>query len=160
MICGTKIAFLSLILVSVLVSCCGQFKLYSVGGSVTGLNGTLTLQNNGADDLAITVDGSFTFATKVADGDAYAVTVKQGPTTQNCAVSNGTGTILGADMTNVLVNCTNKAWHRPANLTDRLSVQGTNVENPQVAMNDAGDAVVVWWQFGDNSTQIYKAEYR
>ena len=153
--------FLLLLLSFILFSCSGQPKLYSVGGSVTGLNGTLTLQNNGADDLVITVDGSFTFATKVADGGAYAVTVKQGPTTQNCAVTNGSGTISGAGVTNVLVSCTNKAWHRPANLTDHLSVAGTGAYGPRIALNSAGDAVVVWHQEdGSGNLQVYKAELK
>ena len=151
-------AYLLMALVFALIACGGQPKLYSVGGSVTGLNGTLTLQNNGADDLVITVDGSFTFATKVADGNAYDVTVKQGPTTQNCAVTNGSGTISGAGVTNVLVGCTDKTWHRPANLTDHLSVAGTGAYNPQVALNDVGDAVVVWYQSDGNNLQVYKAE--
>ncbi|MCS6972224.1 MAG: hypothetical protein NZL89_04295, partial [Leptospiraceae bacterium] len=37
--------------------------LYTVGGTVTGLSGTLVLQNNGGDDLILTADGNFTFAT-------------------------------------------------------------------------------------------------
>ena len=152
-------AYLLMALVFALIACGGQPKLYSVGGSVTGLNGTLTLQNNGADDLVITVDGSFTFATKVADGNAYDVTVKQGPTTQNCAVTNGSGTISGAGVTNVLVGCTNKAWYPPANLADHLSLAESDAISAQVSMNSAGDVVVVWQQADSNdNNQIYKAE--
>ena len=152
-------AYLLMALVFALIACGGQPKLYSVGGSVTGLNGTLTLQNNGADDLVITVDGSFTFATKVADGNAYDVTVKQGPTTQNCAVTNGSGTISGAGVTNVLVGCTNKAWYPPANLADHLSLAESDASSAQVSMNSAGDVVVVWQQADSNdNNQIFKAE--
>ncbi len=39
---------------------------YSVGGSVSGLSGSLVLQDNGGDDLTVTGNGSFTFATKLA----------------------------------------------------------------------------------------------
>ena len=38
-------------------------------------------------------NGSFTFATKVAIGAAYAVTVKTNPSGQSCTVANGSGTI-------------------------------------------------------------------
>ena len=77
---------------------------YTVGGSVSGLTGSgLVLQNNGRDDLSVT--GNFTFARRLADGDSYAVTVKTQPTGQVCTVSNGSGTIQGANVTNVAVQC-------------------------------------------------------
>ena len=50
---------------------------YTVGGTVSGLQGSgLVLQSTGGDDLPISADGAFVFATRVADGSAYAVTVK------------------------------------------------------------------------------------
>jgi len=52
---------------------------FSVGGTVGGLTGTVTLQNNGADDLAVAADGPFTFATSVINGGAYDVTVSGQP---------------------------------------------------------------------------------
>jgi len=81
---------------------------FTVGGTVSGLNGNgLVLQNNGGDDLAITTNGSFTFATALDDGSAYAVTVATQPTglSQTCTVSNGSGTIAGGDVSNVQVDC-------------------------------------------------------
>ena len=54
---------------------------FTVGGTVSGLSGSgLVLQNNGGDDLAISADGSFTFATTVESGAAFHVTVKSQPT--------------------------------------------------------------------------------
>jgi hypothetical protein len=80
---------------------------FTVGGTVTGLTGTgLVLQANGADDLPVNADGAFTFATALADGASYAVTVKTQPTNQSCAVTNGAGKISGAKITNVAVACT------------------------------------------------------
>ncbi len=49
---------------------------FTVGGTVTGLTASgLVLRNNGADDRAIASDGSFTFATAVASGNAYSLTI-------------------------------------------------------------------------------------
>ena len=49
---------------------------YTVSGTVTGLNGTgLVLRNNGGDNKSISANGAFTFATPVASGATYAVTV-------------------------------------------------------------------------------------
>src|SRR5205085_6923095 len=84
----------------------GSAPTYSVGGSVTGLSGTVVLQDNGGDDLSLSGNGSFAFATKLAGGAAYAVTVKTNPSGQSCSVANGSGTIGSADVTNVAVSCT------------------------------------------------------
>ena len=66
---------------------------YSVGGTVSGLSGTVVLQDNGGDDLTVTANGSFTFATKLATGPLMRVTVKTQPCGQTCTVANGSGTI-------------------------------------------------------------------
>jgi hypothetical protein len=79
----------------------------TIGGSVSGLDGTgLVLQNNGGDNLTISANGSFTFATLVASGATYAVTVLTQPSspTQTCTVTGGTGTAT-ANVTNVQVVC-------------------------------------------------------
>jgi 6-phosphogluconolactonase (cycloisomerase 2 family) len=81
----------------------------TVGGTVTGLAGTgLVLQNNGGDDLTVSASGAFTFATPLADGAAYDVSILTQPASpaQICAVANGKGTIAGgASVTSVAVRC-------------------------------------------------------
>jgi uncharacterized repeat protein (TIGR01451 family) len=82
---------------------------FTVGGTVNGLAGTgLVLQNNGGDNLPIGADGGFTFSTPLADGSGYAVTVLTQPSApiQTCSVSNGNGTLAGADISDVVVTCT------------------------------------------------------
>jgi hypothetical protein len=79
---------------------------YMVGGTVTGLTGTgLVLQNNGQDDLSIEANGEFVFPNPIDDGDGYSVTVATQPTGQLCEVLTGSGTVSGADVTDVLVDC-------------------------------------------------------
>ena len=34
---------------------------YGIGGTVSGLSGSIVLQNNGGDDLTLTEDGTFSF---------------------------------------------------------------------------------------------------
>jgi hypothetical protein len=59
----------------------GSSATYTVGGTVSGLTGSgLVLRNNGGDALPVSASGMFTFATKVANGAAYAVTVSTQPT--------------------------------------------------------------------------------
>jgi len=79
---------------------------YTVGGEVTGLTQLgLVLQNNGGDDLTITAPASFTFATPLDDGSSYNVTIYGQPQGELCALTNGSGTIAGANVTNVVVLC-------------------------------------------------------
>jgi hypothetical protein len=87
---------------NVVVNCVNS---YTIGGTVSGLSGTLVLQNNGADDLSLTANGSFTFATRIADGEAYNVSVKDNPTGQFCRIANDAGAVAGGNVTNVAVTC-------------------------------------------------------
>lgn len=82
---------------------------FAIGGAVSGLLGSgLVLQNNGGDDVGVDLSGGFTFPTEVASGAAYNVTVRTQPSnpTQACTVTNGAGTVGGADITNIAVSCT------------------------------------------------------
>ena len=81
---------------------------YSVGGTISGLAGSgLILQNNSGDNLAVSANGSFSFATTMNSNDTYLVTVLAHPTAllQNCTVTNGTGTVAVAHVTSVQVAC-------------------------------------------------------
>jgi len=95
---------------SVVVIC--TTNKYVVGGSVSGLSGSgLVLRDNGGDDLAVSANGTFSFATGLASGTAYRVSVTAQPTNpvQNCMVTNGTaqGTVATAAVTTVAVVCAN-----------------------------------------------------
>lgn len=83
----------------------GGATLYTVGGSVSGLAGTVTLQNGDADNLAVAKNGGFTFATSAASGVAYNVTVLTQPVGQTCSVANGNGTLASGNVTAVTVTC-------------------------------------------------------
>ena len=79
--------------------------VYTVGGSVTGLQGTVTLQDNGGNDLTIASNGPFAFGPAVETGTAYSITIKMQPVEQLCVLSNGSGTVSGANVGNVAVTC-------------------------------------------------------
>jgi len=91
--------------VTVLVDCAGP---HTIAGTVTGLVGTgLILRDNGVDDLPVPMSStSFMFATALATGSNYAVSVAASPPDQLCSVTaNGTGPVAGANITNVAVDC-------------------------------------------------------
>ena len=80
---------------------------YNVVAGVSGLiDSGLVLQNNGTDNLPVPAAGNWSFATTLSTGAAYSVTILTQPANETCAVTNGDGTILGANVTNVLVTCT------------------------------------------------------
>ncbi|MGC3979696.1 MAG: beta-propeller fold lactonase family protein [Steroidobacteraceae bacterium] len=83
--------------------------MYSVSVTVSGLTGTgLVLQNNGSSDLAISSNGAATFATQIANGTAYNVTVKSQPVAepaQLCDLVNNNGKINNAAVTNIEIKC-------------------------------------------------------
>jgi hypothetical protein len=90
---------------------CAASATFSIGGTVSGLNtsASVTLLDNGTNSLKVTANGSFTFTTKLASGATYNVTVGTEPTGETCTVTNGSGTVGSANVTNVAVACTASA---------------------------------------------------
>lgn len=88
-----------------LAACGGDDEAtFTIGGAVSGLAGTVTLQNRG-ESLTLAADGGFTFSDTVAAGAAYDILVAVPPANQHCTVTNGAGTVGGADVTDVTVVC-------------------------------------------------------
>src|SRR5438132_14401512 len=83
----------------------GPASSFAIGGTTSGLSGTVVLQNNGGDNLSISVNGGFTFAAALTNSSPYAVTVLAQPAGQTCTVANGPGTVAGANISNVTVTC-------------------------------------------------------
>jgi hypothetical protein len=86
---------------------------YKVGGTATGLAGSgLILEDNAGDDLAVSANGTFAFATRVASGAAYSVSVKTQPTalSQTCTAAAAAGSVTNADVAAVLVTCVTNGY--------------------------------------------------
>jgi 6-phosphogluconolactonase (cycloisomerase 2 family) len=87
---------------------------FTVGGTVTGLASSgLVLLNNGGDALSVSSSGAFTFATSIATGSAYSITVGTQPNIgplQVCTVTNGGGSVASAAVTSVAVSCVTKVF--------------------------------------------------
>jgi hypothetical protein len=75
-----------------------------VGGSISGLIGTVVLQDNGGDTLSVSANGSFTFPTRLAAGAAYAVTVSVQPPGPDCVITGASGSASG-NVTSIVVTC-------------------------------------------------------
>lgn len=140
--CATNV--LSIALVGTLLAACGgggdgagttppggSSNTFTVGGSVTGLtSGSLVIEDNGStNSLTLTANGSFVFGQAQADGAAYAVTIAQSPAGLSCAVTNGSGTVAGANVTRVAVACTPVVVSQPS-LVFRTVGETTNTGAP------------------------------
>ena len=105
--------YLSVLLVTITLTACGgadngvipEIPSYSIGGTVSGLNGSVVLLNNGRDELTVSEDGAFEFSDDMGKNQEYAVTVLFHPKGSSCVISNDTGTVTDHDITNVAINC-------------------------------------------------------
>jgi hypothetical protein len=82
-------------------------NVYTIGGTLSGLPATTTviLQDNTADSLTLNANGAFKFTTPLMTGQGYAVTISSQPNGGVCTVSSATGTVSGANVMSVVVNC-------------------------------------------------------
>ena len=79
---------------------------YTVGGTVTGLGAnSIVLQNNGKDNLNVTANSTFAFATKLSAGSAYNVSILTQPTDRTCTVKSNSGTMASRNVTSVSLSC-------------------------------------------------------
>jgi hypothetical protein len=120
----------------------GVAPTYSIPVAVSGLDAGLsvTLQDNGGDNLTVSSNMSTQFATKVASGGAYAVTVSTQPTGQNCTVASGSGS-ASANITPVpAVTCANVA---PTSFNIPVSVSGLGAGLSVTLQDNGGDNLTV-----------------
>jgi hypothetical protein len=119
----------------------------TISVAVSGLTGTLVMQDDKADNLTFTANGTKTFATAYTSGSAYTVSVKTQPTGQTCTLSsNATGTITA----NLTVTATCSSASSP-----KISVAVTGLTGTLVMQDDKADNLT----FTTNSTQTFATAY-
>ena len=135
---------LALVAIALSLSSCGGgggggTTRYSVGGGVSGLTGSLVLQNNGGDNLTVTRNGGFTFPTLVPQGSSYRVTVLTQPLNQLCTVANGTG-VASANVSNVAVTCVTQATYTIGGTISGLNAAGLQISAGSTSVASASGA--------------------
>ena len=90
-------AFVPVAVLSIFLVACGGSGTTdgAVSGTLSGLNAgaSLALQNNSADTITVTSNGTFAFPTKIASLGAFSVSVLAQPIGQICTVTRATGVI-------------------------------------------------------------------
>jgi hypothetical protein len=114
---------------------------YYFGGTLSGLTGTLILQNNGANDLTLTNNGAYQFVNGLANGSAYKVTVISQPTNQGCTIANSVNTVSGLDVTNVNVTCATSGTEDTVNWNKTVTSTG-NDSAKAIATDSMGNVYV------------------
>ena len=76
--------------------------IFSIGGTVSGLTGTLVIQINSANDLTITADGTYSF--NIIAGTTYELTILTPSAGQTCKIANSLATPT-ADVSNANITC-------------------------------------------------------
>ena len=109
---------------------------HTLGGSVSGLNGSLTLVTDRGDRVSLAADGPFTFSQLYRKGQQYHVTVESDPPNQTCVASNNFGRMPAADVTGISVVCNTDA---PQFVSIGGRIQGL-----------VGQVVLNWYTYGDS----------
>jgi len=121
---------------------------FTISVAVTGLSGTLVVQDDKLDGLTFTTNNTQTFASTYASGSSYTVSVQTQPSGQTCTLSsNATGTIT-SNIT-VTATCANSG----NNLTVSVAVIG--LSGSVTMQDDQGDTLT----FSSNTTQTFTKTY-
>lgn len=79
---------------------------YQITAAVDGLElGPLVVSNGGDDPVSVDENGTHRLWKGLSDGTGYEVVVEQTPPAHHCQVDGGSGTIAGADVDDVTVDC-------------------------------------------------------
>ena len=128
--------------ITVTATCTNQ---YTIGVTVTGLAGTLILQDGGKDTLTFTQNGTKNFAKLYTTGQSYAVVINSQPSGQTCTLSTNSGGIITANIT-VNATCTSN---------DKISVTVSGLQGTLIVQDDKSDDLT----FTTNSTQTFATSY-
>jgi hypothetical protein len=121
---------------------------FTLGGTVTGLSGTLVLQDNLGNQLTFSTDATQTFSNRYASGATYSVTVATPPSGQTCTPSGNAAGTITANVT-VTVTCTAIAP------TLTISAAVTGLSGTLVLQDNLGDQLT----FTTNTTQMFSTRY-
>jgi hypothetical protein len=131
--------------ITVTATCVPTFRIMV---NVTGLTGTLVVQDNKSDTLTFTTNRTLTFAKAYGSGSTYTVSVQTQPVGQTCTLSsNATGTITGP--VTVTATCSDTSTN------DTISVTATGLVGTLVVQDDKSESLT----FTANGTQTFPTAY-
>lgn len=81
---------------------------FKLTGTVAGLDvdGLVIINGNGSEFTVPKAATSFIYPDDIASQSSYGLVVLKQPTGRKCSITNGTGTMGDANVTNIAINCT------------------------------------------------------
>jgi hypothetical protein len=134
--------------ITVTATCTTTVVDYTISVAVTGLTGTLVMEDNKTNTLTFTTNDTQTFATAYTSGSSYTVRVKTQPTGQTCTLSSNASGTITSDIT-VTATCTTKSSNF------NISVAVTGLTGTLVVENNTGASLT----FTSNTTQTFSNTY-
>ncbi len=134
--------------ITVTATCTTKGANDTISVAVTGLTGTLVMQDDKADTLTFTTNNTQSFATTYASGSTYSVTVKTQPSGQTCTLSSNSSGTITANIT-ITATCTTNTTN------DKISVAVTGLTGTLVVQDDKADTLT----FNSNTTQTFATSY-
>lgn len=133
-------------------------QVFTVGGSVTGLTGDLTLANSAGDSITITADGNYVFPAAYSNASPYNIAITAQPAGQSCSISNGSGAVSGASVDNVDINCSAPA-SGDLNYTYTISYSSdcTSADVSYTATGGDTSGNYAWYTAATNQTPDYNS---
>jgi len=107
---------------------------FQVGGMVAGLEAPMVLELNGSERVSVSGPGAFRFATLLHDTEPYVVTVVAATANTRWTLARAAGTIAGADVTDVAVDCVGLR---------RIGGTVSGLRGGLILQNNGGDDLVV-----------------
>jgi hypothetical protein len=139
------LALLTLTTAIALVSACSNTvnsvpPLYTLGGTVSGLKASGLVLADGGQTVAVSPGaGSFTFGPALLSGTSFEVTVQTQPAGQVCSVTDGSGAAGTANVANVVVACSAKAYSVGGTVSG-LTSSGLVLANGSETLSVSADA--------------------
>ena len=143
-----------------------EFETYALSATTSGLEGTLTVKNDGSS-ITFTADGTSSFSESFESDDTYSVSISSEPVNQNCSLSSSSGTFSSSNIT-VSITCVSKSWTHSSTISDSISSDATDetdfIHSIDMASDNNGNVIIVWSQTDDSDSttpcKVFKSEYR
>jgi hypothetical protein len=127
---------------------CAKTVDYKISVAVTGLTGTLVVQDSKGDTLSFTTNKTQTFAKAYPSGSSYTVTIETQPTGQTCTLSSNASGTITSNIT-VTASCASNV----VNYTISVAVAG--LTGTLVVQDNLGATL----SFTTNTTQTFSTSY-
>ena len=143
--CNLLVTTLVVLLLVACASSLASAQTFTISVAVTGLTGSLTVQDSLGDTLTFTSNTTQTFATPYASGTSYTVTGKTQPIGQTCTLSSNARGTIKSNIT-VTATCVN---------TYALRVLTSGLVGTLIVQDNKGDTLT----FTTNTTKTFSKKY-